>query len=1365
MPLPGGGGKDETPRSLKEAIKHIPERATLFVHWIGHGVTAADQHYLICRDSPPPNLLDGFEAVASGELGRILANSRAERVVVVLDTCFSGEGAGNLAQRYRDNLAKQLDRDGWERVVCVIASSHPLDKAVAGRFSQGLVEALEHPDQHLKWSKADQYIDPEKLAVAVKSLLGDANKAVHPRFSKEGIGQDIIPNPIYKPEAGNADIETSRRLEGLFGEEAHFNLASRGIETGEAGYFFSGRRSSQEQIISWLNGRHKSLMVVTGPPGSGKSALLGRVVTLSVPEVRAEVEKAGGLGKEDPVPPDNAVDVAVHAKGKNVFQVATALGHSVGLDRQIVDQPGITDVVSAIEQTSERRTVIIDALDEAGGEQAQRIANELIRPLANLPNVRLLVGTRRSLDGGLIPEGEAKHGRLVKTFGIGMDILDLENEPETQTDIAEFVAKRLRAVTDDQRGSDAWIEVAAEKVAAAADGSFLYARLVARSLQAAPNVQLGSMPADASAAFVEDIAARFPDSQKRVSEMLRALAFALGLGLSRAVWAEVATALTETGGTYGDEDIIWMLRNVGSYIVETTVVTDGIGQAVYRLIHQALADHLQSGAIMAHSLIVNSLCRDLQGEAWLGTDPYLRRHLLDHAMLADQEGRCLATTEAPALPSQLDRLVATPGVLAISKPASVLATRKQLMSEEAKRILGVYMLAATDMPGLSCAERWALLHSTALMQGDAAFSRLLQSPRSSPWRCSWARTIPVTPHLTLMGHGSAVNSVMVGQVDGRPVIVSGSDDGSVRMWDARDGTPVGAPLTGHESFVTSVALGEVDGRAVIVSGSDDGSVRMWDARDGTPIGAPFTGHEAAVTSIALGDVDGRAVIVSGSEDMTVRLWDKKEGTSIGAPLTGHESFVTSVALGDVNGRAVIVSGSRDMTVRLWDAKEGTPIGVPLTGHAGFITTVALGEFDGRAVIVSGSSDKTVRLWDAKEGTSIGAPLTGHEDCVNTVALGEFDGRVVIVSGSRDKTVRLWDAKERISIGAPLTGHDWSVNTVALGEVDGLALIVSGSYEKTVRLWDPKKVKLSGAPLTDHESFVTSLALGDVDGRAVMVSGSCDNTVRLWDAKNGTPIGAPLTGHESFVTSVALGCVDGRAVIVSGSCDNTVRLWDAKDGTPIGAPFTGHEAEVTSIALGEVNGRAVIVSGSEDMTVRLWDAKEGTSIGAPLTGHESFVTSVALGDVDGRPLIVSGSRDKTVRLWDAREGKSFGTVFTGHKEEVTSVALGEVDGRTVIVSGSEDMTVMLWDAKDGTTIVSPLSCHDLGVSLIALGEINGRVVAVSGGLGGSLRLWDLTTSTIQTIPRLPLEVLALTLGSLGQLAIATTRGLLMLEFPH
>ena len=45
----------------------------------------------------------------------------------------------------------------------------------------------------------------------------------------------------------------------------------------------------------------------------------------------------------------------------------------------------------------------------------------------------------------------------------------------------------------------------------------------------------------------------------------------------------------------------------------------------------------------------------------------------------------------------------------------------------------------------------------------------------------------------------------------------------------------------------AVAVGRAGDRDVIVSGGDDGTVRVWDAATGQPAGPPLTGHTGAVT--------------------------------------------------------------------------------------------------------------------------------------------------------------------------------------------------------------------------------------------------------------------------------------------------------------------------------------------------------------------------------------------------------------------------------------------------------------------------------------------------------------------------------------
>ncbi|KAG8997310.1 POC1 centriolar protein A [Tulasnella sp. JGI-2019a] len=323
-----------------------------------------------------------------------------------------------------------------------------------------------------------------------------------------------------------------------------------------------------------------------------------------------------------------------------------------------------------------------------------------------------------------------------------------------------------------------------------------------------------------------------------------------------------------------------------------------------------------------------------------------------------------------------------------------------------------------------------------------------------------------------------------------------------------------------------------DGKT-IVSGSDDCTLRLWDASTGSSIGEPLKGHTSYVRCLAISP-DGKTV-VSGSDDRTVRLWGASMGSSIGEPLEGHTDYVRCLAISS-DGKTV-VSGSLDQTVRLWDAGMGSSIGEPLKGHTDDVRCLAISP-DGKTV-VSGSLDQTVRL----TGSSIGEPLKGHTDYVRCLAISP-DGKTV-VSGSDDRTVRLWDASTGSSIGEPLKGHTDDVRCLAISP-DGKT-VVSGSDDRTVRLWDAGMGSSIGEPLKGHTSYVRCLAISP-DGKTV-VSGSDDRTVRLWDASTGSSIGEPLKGHMRYVKCLAIS-PHGKT-IVSGSRNRSDHLQKAyKEGYTI-----------------------------------------------------------------------------------------------------------------------------------------------------------------------------------------------------------------------
>jgi hypothetical protein len=114
----------------------------------------------------------------------------------------------------------------------------------------------------------------------------------------------------------------------------------------------------------------------------------------------------------------------------------------------------------------------------------------------------------------------------------------------------------------------------------------------------------------------------------------------------------------------------------------------------------------------------------------------------------------------------------------------------------------------------------------------------------------------------------------------------------------------------HQGRVFSVAIST--DKQTIVSGGDDGTVRLWDSK-GKQV-AELRGHSGPVNSVAIST--DKQTIVSGGYDGTVRLWDSK-GKQV-AELRGHQVAVLSVAIS--TDKQTIVSGGSDGTVRLWDIR-------------------------------------------------------------------------------------------------------------------------------------------------------------------------------------------------------------------------------------------------------------------------------------------------------------------------------------------------------------------------------------------------------------------------------------------------------------
>jgi WD40 repeat protein len=117
----------------------------------------------------------------------------------------------------------------------------------------------------------------------------------------------------------------------------------------------------------------------------------------------------------------------------------------------------------------------------------------------------------------------------------------------------------------------------------------------------------------------------------------------------------------------------------------------------------------------------------------------------------------------------------------------------------------------------------------------------------------------------LASFDASANQRVAVSADGRLVAAFG-DDGVV-LWDARGGMRA-AFGRGSGSFLSGAFSADA---STLVTGNEDGTVRLWDVPAHKPLGRPLLGHSGGVASLAL-SADGRT-LASGGKDGTLRLWE------------------------------------------------------------------------------------------------------------------------------------------------------------------------------------------------------------------------------------------------------------------------------------------------------------------------------------------------------------------------------------------------------------------------------------------------------------------------------------------------------------
>ncbi|KAL6722149.1 Septin spn4 [Lecanora helva] len=242
------------------------------------------------------------------------------------------------------------------------------------------------------------------------------------------------------------------------------------------------------------------------------------------------------------------------------------------------------------------------------------------------------------------------------------------------------------------------------------------------------------------------------------------------------------------------------------------------------------------------------------------------------------------------------------------------------------------------------AHAYAVL-SLSILPSNARFCSSGGDRQVFLWDVATARTLR-----RWSGHYGQVNCVDFGGEDGE-VVVSGSFDATVRVWDCRSGS--GKAVQVFEEAGDAVSGVHVRG-GEIVTGGVDGRVRCYDLRMGVVytdvIGQPVTSVQQTR--------DGNATLVS-TLDSTIRLMDKGNGQLLQS-YKGHtnKDYRVRSCLGMAD--SVVVSGSEDGQLYAWDLLEGKVI-EKIKAHDGKVASAVA--FNGtRKEWASAGTDGTVSVW-------------------------------------------------------------------------------------------------------------------------------------------------------------------------------------------------------------------------------------------------------------------------------------------------------------------------------------------------------------------------------------------------------------------
>src|SRR6185369_14275678 len=532
--------------------------------------------------------------------------------------------------------------------------------------------------------------------------------------------------------------------------------------------------------------------------------------------------------------------------------------------------------------------------------------------------------------------------------------------------------------------------------------------------------------------------------------------------------------------------------------------------------------------------------------------------------------------------------------------------------------------------------------------------------------------VPAGKPLAQARSDSSINAVT--WLDDSVRIASGGADKQVLIWRFDAGKPELAlvkELTGHEGPVTALDnISSAD--AQIISGSEDGSVRLWNVETGKVIREIKLGGPVAALAVRR---DGKRFASAGA-DKVARLWDLNEGKEI-AQLKGDrysQEFAADreraliFAKSEVDfHKAALKSAETNQTAQIERAKKAT--------EASEATEKAFAEKQKKLMEASeakAAAEKTLESAKAearKTAEDLESADKADKQAEAEAKAAQEPPRESSEKAAADAVAKSKAAAETRKNAEKISTEAKQKETEATEKLTAATKTVDGAEKELKKAEQTKSTAETELQLAGKAAEAAAEAV--TDGKEAIQQ--ADDFQKVTEAERDT---AKKAAADSDQPVRAIAFSPDNLTLATAGADGLLHLWSAENGAAY-ETLSGHKGAVLAIAFA---GNGKLASGAADRSVVIWDLKAEWKLDRMIgTGDSNSPLADRVNAVrfspDGKSLATGGgepTRDGEIKLWQADTGNLIRSFTNVHSDAVFCLDFSP-DGE-YLASGAADKFV-------------------------------------------------------------------------------------------